>query len=272
MSRWRSDSGTVPDRARNAEDGVSIWGKIIGGTLGFAVGGPLGALVGAVAGHMVDRSKRDARGDATLLGRGDVDLQAAFTVAFIALAAKLAKADGQVTRDEVATLKRVFDVPAHAADDVGAIFNEAKRDAGGFEPYAEQIAALLGHDRSVLEGLVGALLMIAHADGVYHPAERAYIGEVARIFGFGPADVRRIERTFVVDGSPADSDPYEILGVGADAEDAEVRTAYRRLLGENHPDKLMAQGLPEEFIEVANRKMAEINAAYDRIKKERNLT
>lgn len=252
---------------------MSILGKIIGGTLGFAIGGPLGAILGAAAGHVADRKGAfGGGGDAPRIKAPRERLQVAFTVAVVTLAAKLAKVDGQVTRDEVSTLKRIFHIPESASGEIGAIFNEAKKDSEGFEPYARQIAMLLRGNPAVLEDLLGALLMVAHADGVYHPKERAYITEVGRIFGFSPDHIRRIESTFISGGSADETDPYEVLGVTSKASDSEVKSAYRKLLQENHPDKLMSQGLPEEFIEVANKKMAEINAAYDRIKTERNLS
>lgn len=250
---------------------MSIWGKIIGGTLGFALGGPLGALLGVAVSHALGSSATQTAPGGARSTSPEV-MQVAFTVAVIALAAKLAKADGRVTSDEVATLKRIFPIPAHAESQVGAIFKAARQDSKGFEPYAHQVATLLGNNKPVLEDLLGALLMIALADGVYHPTERKYIAEIGRIFGLDAEDVRRIESTFIVQDTTADIDPYEIIGIEATASDAEVRSAYRRLIRENHPDKLMSQGLPKEFIEVANRKAAEINTAYDRIKAERNLS
>ena len=253
---------------------MSIWGKIIGGVIGFGIGGPIGALIGAAAGHFaVDRKSGD-----TPWPRVEYQSpwsrearQVAFSVALVALAAKLAKSDGQVTRHEVEALKRIFRIPRDASGQVGAIFNEAKKDALGFEPYAKQIAQILGGNRQMLEELLAALLMIAHADGQYHQAEREYVAAVARIFGFGAAELHRIESTFVTGAAAPQSDPYEILGVKRQASDQEIKAAHRKLLRENHPDAMMAQGLPEDFIAVANKKMAEINAAWDRIKKERGL-
>lgn len=247
---------------------MGIWGKIIGGAVGLAIGGPLGALVGAGAGHVMfdRRSGRSARDDVETR-------QVAFGVAFVALAAKLAKADGRVTRDEVEalhTLLDMIDVPEEERGQVGAVFNEAKRDAGGFEPYARQIAELLGHDKTMLEDLLGLLILLCHADGVYHSAERERIAEIGAIFGFSRARVRRVELRF--DAEDGEGDAYEILGVRADASDGQIKAAYRALLKDNHPDRLMAQGMPEEFVQAANRKMATINAAYDRIAKERGLS
>ena len=253
---------------------MSIWGKIAGGAAGFAMGGPLGAILGLAAGHLLDQSlkARRAMGEGGPPPLGREDRQVAFTAAVVALAAKLAKADGQVTRDEVATLKRVFQLPDEAAPEVARIFNRVRTDAEGFEPYARQVAGLLQGNKQVLEELLGALLMIAHADGVYHPAERAYIAQVAQIFGFSGPELRRIESTFLASRTPDEDDPYEVLGVAADAPDDAVKAAHRKLLRDYHPDKLIAQGLPEEFIEVANRKMARINAAWDRIKTARRLS
>lgn len=264
--------GDVVFGVHDRNSALSIWGKIIGGTLGFALGGPLGALVGAAAGHVMDKGRSAAEAIKSGRIKGPRErLQYAFTVAVIALSAKLAKADGQVTKDEVATLKRIFHIPDEATSQIGAIFNEARKDATGFEPYARQIALLFRGQKTVLEELLAALLMIAHADGVYHPAERAYIAEVARIFGFTEADLHRIEGIFIHGVAHSGTDAYEVLGVSRDDSDETIRKAYRALLQENHPDRLMSQGLPEEFIEIANKKMAEINVAYDQVKKERKL-
>ena len=124
----------------------------------------------------------------------------------------------------------------------------------------------------MLEELLAALLMIAHADGDYHQAERQYIASVAQIFGFNAADLHRIESTYAGGATTSEADPYEILGKPRTASDQDIKSAYRKLLRESHPDTLMSQGLPEDFIDIANKKMAVINAAYDQIKKERGLT
>ncbi len=249
---------------------MGVLGKIVGGTLGFVFGGPLGALVGAAAGHhFVDKRSRDANLE-TPSPASPEHLQAAFSIAFIALAAKLSKVDGRVTRDEIATLRRIFPIPEEAVGEVGAIFNAAKADSAGYEEYARQISDIFFAQPQMLEHIIGALLMIAGADGTYHVSERRFIADVARIFGLDKPALNRIENTFFTAVSRSDeTDPYEILGVNRAASDAEIKAAHRKILKENHPDLVMARGLPEEFLEIGNRKLAEANDAYDRIKKER---
>ena len=152
---------------------MSIWGKVIGGVAGFALGGPLGAIMGAVAGHAVDKvkAKEDGEGPSTFTGHGPDARQVAFTTAIIVLSAKMAKSDGQVTAEEIATFKRIFQIPASEQDAVGQIWAEAKRDAQGFEPYARQIGNLFSNEPQVLEELLGALFHIAKADGLVHSEE-----------------------------------------------------------------------------------------------------
>jgi len=244
---------------------MSIWGKILGGTAGFALGGPLGALIGLAAGHAVDRHLRQKAADA----EPDIALKnVAFTIAVIVLGAKMAKADGRVTEDEVRAFRQVFRVPEGEIKNVAKVFNQAKRDARGFEPYAEQIARLFRNHPAVLEELLGALFHIAQADGVYHPGEKEFLRQVAAIFGFGQAAFARIEAEHM---GAQKGDPYVVLGMSHDATDAELKAAYRKLVKENHPDRLIAEGLPEEFVDLANEKLAAINAAWDRIQKERGL-
>ena len=245
---------------------MSIWGKIIGGAAGFAMGGPIGALLGAAAGHAMDRMQEGIHGHGG--AGGDNTRTIAFTIGVVVLSAKMAKADGRVTRDEVETFKRIFRVPPGEERNVGRVFNMARRDAGGFEPYARQIAGLFQGAPRVLEDLLGALFAIALADGVLHPAEERFLKQVAAIFGFSEADFARIRESHM--GRDA-GDPYAILGLTRQASDGELKKSYHKLIRENHPDRLIAQGLPQEFIDVANDKMAAINDAWDRIEKERGL-
>ena len=238
-----------------------IWGKIIGGVGGFALGGPLGALVGAVAGHAVDRLRSDD-------GEGDQARQTAFTVAVIALSAKMAKADGQVTRDEIDAFREVFHVPPAEAKNVGRIFDLARKDARGFEPYARQVARMFASNSAVLEELLDALFHIAKADKVMHLSELDYLKSVAEIFNFSENEFERIRAGHL--GADA-ADPYTVLGVSHNADEAEIHAAWRKLIRENHPDSLIAQGMPQDFIDVANDKMAAINGAWDAVQRQRGF-
>ncbi|HET8726124.1 MAG TPA: TerB family tellurite resistance protein [Alphaproteobacteria bacterium] len=249
---------------------MSIWGKIVGGAAGFALGGPLGALIGAAVGHGVDRIAEDAvaieSGDQA--NGQDNTRKIAFTIGVIALGAKMAKADGRVTRDEVTAFRQVFHVPPAELENVGRVFNLARRDSAGFEPYARQIAGMF-HDRpAVLEDLLACLFHIAQADGALNEHEIRFLEEVARIFGF---DEAAFERLRAAEAGPDAADPYRILGIDREADNGAVKAAWRRLSRESHPDRLIAEGLPQEFVDIATSRMASINAAYDRIARERGM-
>lgn len=237
---------------------MSIWGKLAGAAAGFAVGGPIGALLGTLAGHFgLDRQPGHAPS-------GGADASVAFTVGVIALGAKMAKADGVVTPDEVEAFKEVFRVPASEMHNVARIFNLAKQDVAGFEAYAEQLAELFHDNRQLLQDVLEGLFHIAAADGVLHPKEDEYLRAVAERFGFSAAEFAATRARFV----PADrTDPYAILGVPHGASLDIVKLRYRKLLQENHPDKAIARGMPAEFIKIATDKAAAINAAYEQIAK-----
>ena len=240
---------------------MSVWGKIIGGTAGFAVGGPFGALLGGLAGHALDRI-RGSQSD------GEGTKQVAFTIGVIVLGAKMAKADGVVTKDEVEAFREVFHVPPNEVKNVARVFDLAKKDSRGFEPYAQQLAGMFRSNPAVLEDLLDGLFHIAKADNVYHPAENEFLQSVAGIFGFSGSEFDRIRAGHV---GADDSDPYTILGVPHESSDDELKRCYRKLIREHHPDTLIAQGMPQEFVDVANEKLAVINDAYDRVAKERGL-
>lgn len=237
---------------------MSIWGKVLGGAAGFALGGPLGALLGGVAGHIYD-SRRSSAAETT---GDDPTKQVGFTIAVIALGAKLAKADGVVTPDEIKAFRRVFKVAPEETQNVAKVFNLARKSTDGYELYAKQVAGMFRENPAVLEELLNCLFLIAKADGSVHDEELNYLRNVSAIFGFSDTDFARIREGNM---GPDSADPYTILGVGHDTEDAAIKSAYRKLVRENHPDTLIAQGMPEEFVEVANEKLATINAAYDKI-------
>ncbi|MGD8325667.1 MAG: TerB family tellurite resistance protein [Sphingomonadales bacterium] len=242
---------------------MAIWGKIVGGATGFALGGPIGALIGAGVGHAVDRV---AFGDHI---DDEATRKITFTIGVIALAAKMAKADGEVTLDEVAAFKKLFKVPPYEERNVERVFDLARRATAGYEAYARQIASLFERRAPILEDLLDALFQIASADGVFHPCEIDYLEKVAAIFGFNEADIDRIKaRHMGLD----QASPYAILGIDPNISDIELKKHYKQLVRETHPDRMMAHGVPEEFISVATERLAAINAAYDKIAKSRGLT
>lgn len=189
----------------------------------------------------------------------------AFSVGMIALSAKMAKADGVVLESEIAAFRQVFHVPDHELAAVARVFNLAKQDVAGFESYAAQLARLFQPASPVLEDVLDGLFHIAKADGAYHPGEHGFLSQVASVFGFSPADFARIRARHVM----MVDDPWLILGVPPDASLDEIKARYRALVRENHPDRHVAAGLPEEMVEIATDRLQRINAAYDRIMKER---
>jgi len=187
----------------------------------------------------------------------------AFTIAVIALSAKMAKADGLVTRDEVTAFREVFQIAQ--GDEAGAarVFNLARQDVAGFEVYAARITGMFGGGSDMLFDVMEGLFHIAMADGEYHPNEDEFLENVAKIFAIPSQEFRVMRSRFVPDAKP---DPYTILGVAGDAGFDDIRAAYRRMVRENHPDKMIARGVPEEAVKLAEKRMVDINRAWDEIK------
>ncbi|WP_347310360.1 molecular chaperone DjiA [Defluviimonas sp. SAOS-178_SWC] len=185
-----------------------------------------------------------------------------FTIAVIALGAKMAKADGQVTRDEVTAFREVFAIAPEEEGNAARIFNLARQDVAGFDLYARKIAAMLGPGDPVLVDLMEGLFHIAMADGDFHPHEDTFLREVARIFGVDDRCFRSLLIRFVPD---APRDPYEVLRVPHDAPIADVRTAWRQAVRDSHPDRMRARGLPEEALKLAEQRLIDVNRAWEEI-------
>lgn len=196
----------------------------------------------------------------------------AFTIAVIALSAKMAKADGLVTRDEVTAFRRVFHIPPEDEPAAARVFNMAREDVAGFEHYADRIARMFrvegkpcGAD-SVLCDLMEGLFHISTADGDYHPAEDAFLARVAEIFGMDDIAFRRLRARHVPDHAP---DPYTVLGVSPDAPLDEIRAIYRAEVRQMHPDQMIARGVPQEAVRMAEGRMQAINSAWEEIQDSR---
>jgi DnaJ like chaperone protein len=203
-------------------------------------------------------------------GIGDPALrrQVAFSVALIALAAKMAKADGVVTQSEVAAFRRLFSMPASEEAKVTRLFDLAKRDVAGYDSYAARVAALYQDSPETLVDVLDGLFFIAGADGAVHAAELVYLEDVARIFGIIGAAFERIVARHAV-GS--EGDPYLILGVDRSWPFGEIRARYRKLVADNHPDVMIGRGMPEDFIAIANDRLAAINRAWERVESEQRV-
>lgn len=204
-------------------------------------------------------------------GGGDAETNpnasVSFTIAVIALGAKMAKADGVVTEREIDAFKEVFKVTPDELANVARVFNMAKKDVAGFESYAQQVAEMFAKQPEVLEDVIDSLFHIAKADDVLHESELAFLRAVAEIFGLGEK-FRCIKARHVQSG---ENDPYVILGVDPCVTDDELKRLYREIVKENHPDRHIAAGLPEEMISVATERLAAINSAYEDIVKDRAL-
>lgn len=256
---------------------MGFWGKAVGAGVGFMVGGPIGAILGGVIGHTYDVGQDQARGyyereDHTWPEvEREFDRQYLFYVSLASLAAKMAKADGVITNDEI----RAFDhflridlgLNVEERKTVATIFNEAKNSPEDAVAIARQFRGLIGHQYEVLDMMIQLLFRIALADGQLHKNEEIFIQNVTSAFGMSQAAYEQIKALYIKQNDNA----YRILGLSRSASDDEVKKAYRNLVREYHPDKMQAKGVPEDFMKIANEKMSEINQAYDEICKERGI-
>jgi DnaJ like chaperone protein len=245
---------------------MSFWERIVGSSEDSTMGSILARLTSVTDTQEAERGSTQPAAS----GEGAVPAHAtvAFTIAVVALGAKMAKADGHVTPDEVAAFKQVFTVARQDMANVGRVFDLARQDIAGYEEYADQLGRLFQDNKPLLQDVLEGLFHVATADAVLHPAEDQFLAEVARRFGFSVSELEYIRAHFI-DGDGAD--PFHVLSLTPAASDAQVRTQYRKLVLENHPDRYMARGLPREAVEIADRKLAAINAAYGVIAGERGL-
>ncbi|MDQ0314145.1 DnaJ family molecular chaperone [Amorphus orientalis] len=231
---------------------MSIWSRVTAAVQDISsVGADLiERIVGAVAGTEEERRA------------------VAFTAAIVALSAKMAKADGVVTSEEVAAFRRNVQIPPHEVRNVDRLFRLAQQDVAGFEAYARRIANLFPGDDAFLADIVDVLFMIAAADGVVHEHELAVLERISELFGMDGSEFRRLKARHVREGS---IDPYLVLGIDPDSDAEALKRHYRKLVAEHHPDRLIARGVPAEFVDVANARLAAINSAYEQVRRERRL-
>ncbi len=201
--------------------------------------------------------------------QGDVETRkrVAFSIALIALSAKMAKADGVVTSDEVDAFKDVFEVPPKEFNNVARLYNLAKQDVAGYNTYGEQVRSLFPGDNpadgDVLLDVIDALFHIAKADGFIHDNELLFLEEIATVFGFDEVAFERICAHHI---HPEGADPYKVLDADPEWDFAQLKAHYRKRVAESHPDRLIARGVPNEFIKIATDRLAAINTAWESIK------
>ncbi len=237
---------------------MSIWGSLIGGMVGFSLGGPFGMLLGSLIGGKISRARTSARFQSSAQG------QQIFALSLIILSAKLSKADGQVSREELIAVKDKLKIPENELDQVGKIFNKAKEESAGYEPYAQQIAQFYKGNLNVLEEVINILFYIAEADGKVSESELHMIQHISQIFGLNESQFRSIQE------SRKNSDklnPYVVLGSTPNEDLSSIRKKYIKLSKENHPDILSSKGVPSEVIDESKKKMRAINSAWDQIQK-----
>ena len=237
---------------------MSIWGSLIGGMIGLSLGGPIGMLLGSILGGKISRAR--ARG-----GFGDIgQSQRIFALSLIILSAKLSKADGQVSREELIAVKDKLKIPENELDEVGKVFNKAKQESTGYEPYAQQIAQFYKGNLNVLEEVINVLFYIAESDGHVSVEEEKMIENIAYIFGLTQAQYLSIKESRKTSDK---QNPYMVLESSPNDDLQTIRKRYLKLSKEHHPDLLLSKGVPNEVIEESKKTMRSINSAWDQIQK-----
>ena len=238
---------------------MSIWGSLIGGLIGFSFGGPFGALLGSFLGGKISSSNKNFK---NIYSQNES--QQIFALALIVLSAKLSKVDGLVSKEELLAIKEKLKIPNTEIDQVSKIFNKAKEDPLGYEPYAKQISEIFNGNMNVLEEVINILFYIAEADGEVSDSEYKMIANIAKIFGL------TYEQFESVKESRKSSDklnPYMVLESSPNDDLKTIRKNYIRLSKEHHPDLLISKGVPVEVINESKKKMRAINSAWDKIQK-----
>ena len=279
-----------------------ITGKIIGTLLGLLFGGPMTAILGFILGHLYDSRPSIIYRTTGSYQRAGINShsyqanpfyaglqQSTFIIGVVVLGAKMAKADGVVTRIEIEAFRRAFNISDQDAAKIGRMFDQARESAEGYEPYALRLAQVFRNRPEVLETILSGLFAVAGADsaGTITVREADFLKRIAVMFGFSLQDFLRIAAragarlpdsndrggsgSSRASNAASSDDNYMILGVASSASDDEIKKAYRTLIRTHHPDKLIAQGLPPEMIKQANEKMKRINAAYAEICKQRGI-
>ena len=237
---------------------MSIWGSLLGGVIGFSFGGPFGALLGSFLGGKISRLN-----SSKTIGNQQ-NTQEIFALSLIILSAKLSKADGHVSKEELIAVKDKLQIPDSEIDQVAKIFNKAKDESTGYEPYAKQIAEIFRDNINVLEEVINILFYIAEADGNVSNDEETMIANIAYIFGLSQKQYQSIKESRKTSDK---LNPYIVLESQPTDDLKTIRKNYIKLSKEHHPDLLISKGVPVEVINESKNKMRSINAAWDQVQK-----
>ena len=237
---------------------MSIWGSLLGGVIGFSLGGPFGALLGSFLGGKISRISSSSS------FTSQQNSQQIFALSLIILSAKLSKADGRVSKEELIAVKEKLQIPDSEIDQVAKIFNKAKDETTGYEPYAKQISEIFKGNQNVLEEVINILFYIAEADGHVSNEEESMIANIAFIFGLSQNQYESIKESRK---SSDKLNPYIVLESQPTDDLKSIRKKYIKLSKEHHPDLLISKGVPIEVINESKNKMRAINAAWDQIQK-----
>jgi len=261
-----------------------IWGKLIGAVLGFMMGGLFGAIIGALLGHQFDRGLGNFSGDfsAGMGGVSPSEIQRVFFEATFSVMGHLAKADGRVSEEEIALARQIMarmGLSEAARHEAIALFSKGKASDFALESMLSRLHYATRRTRNLRQMFIEIQLHAAYADGELNPAEKKLLLVICDELGFSAADFARLDAMVRaeqhVGSGPVEQvsldDAYAILNVSPQASDSEVKRAYRKLTNQHHPDKLVAKGLPEEMMKLAEEKTREIRAAYERIREARGM-
>lgn len=265
---------------------MSWWGKLVGGAFGFMLGGPLGAILGAALGHNFDKGLNNLPEEDFLDPGEQQRVQMAFFTATFSVMGAVSKADGHVTPEEIRlaeTVMREMDLSADMKKTAKRLFMEGKHASFPLDDVLDQFRRECHRRHTLMQMFIEIQLQAAYADGTLDNAELSLLKHICKRLGISEFVFRQLEQRIRAErhhqgaaGSKASGDmtlkdAYAILNVGSDTSDSEVKKAYRRLISQHHPDKLVAKGLPEEMMKIASQKTHEIKQAYEKIKQHRNL-